>query len=137
VAADVAEVIGFVASRPSHVNVDQIIIRPRDQASAAAGLTAGLDEVVAGLVVWWSECRQARGSDGVTGAVTGSDSRRMRCRGGNADIATQVSQSTAQSRCHVGVGQLDGAAGHLDRVTVDRRAEVLLCVAVDRLMQRW
>src|SRR5271163_1129616 len=35
VAADVAEVIGFVASRPSHVNLDQIIIRPRDQASAS------------------------------------------------------------------------------------------------------
>jgi NADP-dependent 3-hydroxy acid dehydrogenase YdfG len=35
VAADVAEVIGFVASRPSHVNVDQIIIKPRDQASAS------------------------------------------------------------------------------------------------------
>ncbi len=34
VAADVAEVIGFVASRPSHVNIDQIVIRPRDQASA-------------------------------------------------------------------------------------------------------
>ena len=33
-AGDVAEVIGFVASRPSHVNLDQIIIRPRDQASA-------------------------------------------------------------------------------------------------------
>src|SRR5262245_28525976 len=33
-AVDVAEVIGFVASRPSHVNLDQIIIRPRDQASA-------------------------------------------------------------------------------------------------------
>ena len=33
-ASDVAEVIGFVASRPSHVNLDQIIIRPRDQASA-------------------------------------------------------------------------------------------------------
>lgn len=33
-AADVAEVIGFVAARPSHVNLDQIIIRPRDQASA-------------------------------------------------------------------------------------------------------
>jgi NADP-dependent 3-hydroxy acid dehydrogenase YdfG len=26
-------VIGFVVSRPSHVNLDQIIIRPRDQAS--------------------------------------------------------------------------------------------------------
>jgi len=33
-AADVAEVIGFVASRPPHVNLDQIVIRPRDQASA-------------------------------------------------------------------------------------------------------
>jgi NADP-dependent 3-hydroxy acid dehydrogenase YdfG len=35
VAGDIAEVIGFVASRPSHVNLDQIIIRPRDQASAS------------------------------------------------------------------------------------------------------
>ena len=34
-ADDVAEVIGFVASRPPHVNLDQIIIRPRDQASAS------------------------------------------------------------------------------------------------------
>ena len=34
-AGDVAEVIGFVASRPSHVNLDQIIMRPRDQASAS------------------------------------------------------------------------------------------------------
>ena len=33
-AQDVAEVIGFVASRPPHVNLDQIVIRPRDQASA-------------------------------------------------------------------------------------------------------
>src|SRR6201996_1960165 len=31
-AGDVAEVIGFVASRPSHVDLDQIVIRPRDQA---------------------------------------------------------------------------------------------------------
>ena len=35
VAQDVAEVIGFVASRPSHVNIDQVIIKPRDQASAS------------------------------------------------------------------------------------------------------
>ena len=28
-ATDVAEVIGFVASRPPHVNLDQIVIRPR------------------------------------------------------------------------------------------------------------
>jgi NADP-dependent 3-hydroxy acid dehydrogenase YdfG len=34
-AQDVAEVIGFVASRPSHVNIDQIVVRPRDQASAS------------------------------------------------------------------------------------------------------
>lgn len=34
VAQDIAEVIGFVASRPAHVNLDQIVIRPRDQASA-------------------------------------------------------------------------------------------------------
>ncbi len=32
VAEDVAEVIGFVASRPSHVDLDLIVIRPRDQA---------------------------------------------------------------------------------------------------------
>jgi NADP-dependent 3-hydroxy acid dehydrogenase YdfG len=35
VAEDVAEVIGFVASRPSHVNLDLIVIRPRDQATAS------------------------------------------------------------------------------------------------------
>jgi NADP-dependent 3-hydroxy acid dehydrogenase YdfG len=34
-AEDVAEVIGFVAARPPHVNIDQIVIRPRDQASAS------------------------------------------------------------------------------------------------------
>lgn len=33
-AADVAEVIGFVAARPPHVNLDLIVVRPRDQASA-------------------------------------------------------------------------------------------------------
>jgi len=35
VAEDIAEVIGFVASRPSHVDLDLIVIRPRDQASAS------------------------------------------------------------------------------------------------------
>lgn len=35
VAQDVAEVIGFVASRPAHVDIDQIIMRPRDQANAS------------------------------------------------------------------------------------------------------
>ncbi|MGY4100946.1 SDR family NAD(P)-dependent oxidoreductase [Nocardia sp. R16R-3T] len=32
VAQDIAEIIGFVAARPSHVNLDQIIVKPRDQA---------------------------------------------------------------------------------------------------------
>jgi NADP-dependent 3-hydroxy acid dehydrogenase YdfG len=35
VAEDIAEVIGFVASRPSHVDLDLIVIRPRDQANAS------------------------------------------------------------------------------------------------------
>ena len=34
VATDVADVVGFVASRPSHVNIDQIVVKPRDQASS-------------------------------------------------------------------------------------------------------
>ncbi|WP_028924614.1 SDR family NAD(P)-dependent oxidoreductase [Pseudonocardia acaciae] len=33
-ASDVAEVIGFAVSRPAHVNLDTIVLRPRDQASA-------------------------------------------------------------------------------------------------------
>ncbi|MEM6104997.1 SDR family oxidoreductase [Mycobacterium sp. 050272] len=33
-ATDVAEVIGFVASRPSHVDLDLIVLKPRDQANA-------------------------------------------------------------------------------------------------------
>jgi len=33
VATDVAEVIGFVASRPAHVDLDLVVIRPRDQAA--------------------------------------------------------------------------------------------------------
>jgi NADP-dependent 3-hydroxy acid dehydrogenase YdfG len=32
---DVAEVIGFVASRPAHVDLDLIVMKPRDQASAS------------------------------------------------------------------------------------------------------
>ncbi|WP_406817223.1 SDR family NAD(P)-dependent oxidoreductase [Mycobacterium sp. M23085] len=35
VADDVAEVIGFVASRPSHVDLDLIVVKPRDQANAS------------------------------------------------------------------------------------------------------
>jgi NADP-dependent 3-hydroxy acid dehydrogenase YdfG len=33
-ADDVADVIAFAATRPPHVNLDQIVIKPRDQASA-------------------------------------------------------------------------------------------------------
>jgi NADP-dependent 3-hydroxy acid dehydrogenase YdfG len=44
VAEDVAEVIGFVASRPSHVNLDLIVIRPRDQATASRFSRRGQDE---------------------------------------------------------------------------------------------
>ncbi|MYR07013.1 SDR family NAD(P)-dependent oxidoreductase [Gordonia sp. SID5947] len=40
-ADDVAEVIGFVASRPPHVDLDQIIIKPRDQASARRNVKTG------------------------------------------------------------------------------------------------
>jgi len=31
-AEDVAEVVAFVATRPAHVDIDQVVIRPRDQA---------------------------------------------------------------------------------------------------------
>jgi NADP-dependent 3-hydroxy acid dehydrogenase YdfG len=31
-AEDVAEVIAFVATRPSHVEIDSVVIHPRDQA---------------------------------------------------------------------------------------------------------
>jgi NADP-dependent 3-hydroxy acid dehydrogenase YdfG len=37
VAEDVADVIGFVASRPSHVDLDLIVVMPRDQVSGASG----------------------------------------------------------------------------------------------------
>lgn len=41
-ATDVAEVIVFVATRPSHVDLDYVVIRPRDQ--ARAGLVHRRDE---------------------------------------------------------------------------------------------
>ena len=31
-ADDIAEVIAFVVTRPSHVDIDSVVIRPRDQA---------------------------------------------------------------------------------------------------------
>ncbi|MFH5211039.1 SDR family NAD(P)-dependent oxidoreductase [Antrihabitans spumae] len=34
VASDIAEIVSFAASRPSHVNLDQIVVQPRDQAGA-------------------------------------------------------------------------------------------------------
>jgi NADP-dependent 3-hydroxy acid dehydrogenase YdfG len=34
VAEDVAECIAFIAERPSHVDIDQLVVRPRDQARA-------------------------------------------------------------------------------------------------------
>ena len=34
VADDVADCIGWAASRPAHVNIDEIVVRPRDQAAA-------------------------------------------------------------------------------------------------------
>ncbi|WP_328856849.1 SDR family oxidoreductase [Williamsia herbipolensis] len=40
-AGDVAEVVGFVASRPPHVNLDQIVLKPRDQASARRNVKTG------------------------------------------------------------------------------------------------
>lgn len=36
VAEDVADCIVWAATRPSHVNVDEIVVRPRDQATAAS-----------------------------------------------------------------------------------------------------
>ena len=37
-ADDVADCIAWAVTRPSHVNVDQIVVMPRDQAGAGAGL---------------------------------------------------------------------------------------------------
>ncbi|WP_022929950.1 SDR family NAD(P)-dependent oxidoreductase [Patulibacter americanus] len=34
VADDIADVVAFVATRPWHVNIDEVVVRPRDQASA-------------------------------------------------------------------------------------------------------
>lgn len=40
-ASDVADVIAFAASRPPHVDLDQIVVRPRDQASARRNVKTG------------------------------------------------------------------------------------------------
>ena len=34
VADDIAEAIAWVATRPAHVDIDEMVIRPRDQATA-------------------------------------------------------------------------------------------------------
>lgn len=36
IAVDVAECIAWAVSRPSHVNIDEIVVRPRDQATSTA-----------------------------------------------------------------------------------------------------
>ncbi|GED96757.1 SDR family NAD(P)-dependent oxidoreductase [Gordonia crocea] len=40
-ADDVAEVVAFAASRPPHVNLDQIVVKPRDQANARRNIKTG------------------------------------------------------------------------------------------------
>ncbi|MFT3661055.1 MAG: SDR family oxidoreductase [Gordonia sp. (in: high G+C Gram-positive bacteria)] len=40
-ADDVADVIAFVASRPPHVNLDQIVLKPRDQVDARRNVKTG------------------------------------------------------------------------------------------------
>ena len=40
-ADDVADVIAFAATRPSHVNIDQIVLKPRDQATATRAYRRG------------------------------------------------------------------------------------------------
>jgi NADP-dependent 3-hydroxy acid dehydrogenase YdfG len=34
VAPDIAEILVWVANRPHHVNIDELIVRPTDQAAA-------------------------------------------------------------------------------------------------------
>ena len=42
-AQDVAEAITWVATRPAHVNIDEMVIRPRDQATATSVFRGGQD----------------------------------------------------------------------------------------------
>ena len=44
-ADDVAECIAFIATRPSHVDIDQLVVRPRDQARAHLVHRRGPDQV--------------------------------------------------------------------------------------------
>lgn len=42
-AQDIAEAITWVATRPAHVNIDEMVIRPRDQATATSVFRGGQD----------------------------------------------------------------------------------------------
>ena len=42
-APDIAEAIAWVATRPSHVNIDEMVIRPRDQATSTRVFRGGQD----------------------------------------------------------------------------------------------
>ena len=92
-----AEVIGFVASRPAHVNLDRIMIRPRDQASASRfsrRCSPGVAGVGMGVGVGVPD--RVGASVGVAGAVLGmfaGDSAEL-----TADMDFHSSQSTAQSQ---------------------------------------
>ena len=118
VAEDVAEVIGFVASRPSHVDLDQIVIRPRDQASGAAGSRsaagAAVDAAAARPTAWPARC-------------WGSRSARL-CVRQRRHRHPLVPGDGPVPDVAVGVGQLDPGTGDLDRVAVDGAVEVLLGV---------
>lgn len=41
IADDIADLVAFTASRPSHVNLDQIVVRPRDQATSRRNIKTG------------------------------------------------------------------------------------------------
>ena len=41
--SDIADCIAWAATRPSHVNIDEIVVRPRDQAAATLVHRKGRD----------------------------------------------------------------------------------------------
>ena len=45
-AEDVAECIRWAVAQPAHVNIDEILVRPRDQATGDRGPPTGLDGVL-------------------------------------------------------------------------------------------
>ena len=62
-AEDVAEVIAFAATRPSHVDIDQVVIRPRDQ--ARVWLVHPQASAVAPALPHGRSGRTARGEGGI------------------------------------------------------------------------